>query len=185
MNKEKVQELLDFVRMLPDAKCHMPSYAKTEVGKGIPGVQKRKSPNECGTAACIAGWSALIQAPSVDLKLKTEGRYAHSCGMLYVPMEWAMRHKLTWYEGNNQTYRGKTHVAVSMHSIGMAVLGLTERQADRIFALEGVEDLDETESKQYMVDMLQRLLEDPEFQNREEPDFVFDADEDDEDERYQ
>jgi len=181
MNKEKVQELLDFVRMLPDAKCHMPTWVKTEEGKRVPpGVQKRKSPNECGTAACIAGWSALIQAPSVDLKLKTEDCYAHSRGMLYVPMEWAIRHKLTWREDENRTYRGKPHVAVSMHYIGKAVLGLTELQADRIFALNGVEDLDETESKQYMVDMLQRLLEDPEFQNREEPDFVFDKDERDE-----
>jgi len=178
MNKEKVQELLDFVRMLPDAKCFMPTYAKTEEGKRIPGVQKRKSPNECGTAACIAGWSALTQAPSVDLKLKTKDCYAHSRGMLYVPMEWAMRHKLTWRGGENRTYRGKIHVAVSMYLIGKTVLGLTELQADRIFAPKGVEDLDETKSKQYMVDMLQCLLEDPEFQNREEPDFVFDADED-------
>jgi hypothetical protein len=153
----------------------MPKYVDMDDESGpVPGKQKRLSVNNCGTKACIAGWTTLAMAPSLDLKLPKEDReywdvnFASDLGEMYVPTDWAKDHNIYVKENTKRTYRGKELTRAGMHEIGQKLLGLSDRQAQRIFAPDGVDRLeDATDSKAYMVDQLERLLANPDYQDGE------------------
>lgn len=111
------ERLLEFLETkATEQQCDMTVWARN--GDMIPPQDKRGTP-ECGTAACLAGWGALLCAPTVDNRARPwdNSNVLHD---IAVPLEWARKH--TPY-ANLGVASDPSLVNVDIGAIGKAVLG--------------------------------------------------------------
>lgn len=123
--QRNARKLLRALKAMPDSRCDMGVF--TKVGTRLNPVGHRGT-HTCGTTACLAGWAALICAPSRDAKLPDaklpDGyRYTDEERVL-LPQSWVTRHNVpvtTWLP--RRRIKGVQHVPVHIAAAGRALLG--------------------------------------------------------------
>lgn len=58
--RERLEYLRDFLRALPVERFYIGNYVSIGVPGSFRGTRSTADLNECGTAACIAGWTAYL-----------------------------------------------------------------------------------------------------------------------------
>lgn len=66
MNRERIQQLIDLFETLPDEKVDMTVFQRDGDNDHVALLSEDALRHCCGTAACIAGWSAAIWPDTTD-----------------------------------------------------------------------------------------------------------------------
>lgn len=147
-----------------DSQCQMAIWVGRRDDLPIPPKEERGKP-ECGTAACLAGWAALLLAPTEDLvKYRQAFSYQHR-DQLLVPRKWVEQ-----YEGLSfrSPFPESDKVAVEVYDIGTTLLG---DQFIDWFGDSGGPDACRMSDRQWMIAVLRQELGmdfDPRLKSEEE-----------------
>lgn len=107
-------------RLTPE-QCNMENWF-AQINPRLPVPARRARPG-CGTTACLAGWAALLFAPTINAP-KDAGSVAEDWGLLFVPETWARRRGLDISREVDPIRRkGVKYVAVGAREIGHWALG--------------------------------------------------------------
>ena len=116
--RQNALQLLDWMEnRLTDNQCDMHYWARRVDDQPIP-PREQRGQHDCGTAACLAGWAALLLAPTEDIP----GEVAHRTAFM-VPYEFANKICQRKYGGGPSylTHDGKAMLPID--DIGTALLG--------------------------------------------------------------
>jgi hypothetical protein len=147
MNRPAVIELRDFLYNLDPDMVELNSWARRSDKQPVPSTGRGE---DCGTFACIGGWTALKFAPTVDdIVPRQDNKIALSqMGYLYVKAEWALKHLMRQHNIEHLSIRRqidgddhfwwkprKGYVVADISTIATAALGLTEEEASNLFSV--------------------------------------------------
>jgi len=168
--RQNALKLLDLLEnKLSDAQCDMTHWVVRPEEKGVLPPQELRGTHECGTAACLAGWAALMIAPTKDTS-DDNTIFAHRIGLM-VPIDLATLINKKWHGtivGKDARSEDGEWATVSVHDIGREVLGydISEWFDDA----EGPEEC-EMSDRAWMIAVLRRELDlphSPQLESRSE-----------------
>lgn len=162
--KRNIKLVLAALRRMSPGQCRMDVYVQPGAGR-VP--ETRRGTGKCGTTACLAGWGALLCAPTVDTAVRVKDFWDESYdwyrsaaemeSVIAVPKTWARRYGIRPADPEKYTFSGssrlkKTHVFVKIHAVGHAVLG---DEAENLFLLSPSFGSDH---QAWMIEKLERIL---------------------------
>lgn len=119
--EENAKTLLQFFEtQATDAQCDMHYWVYRDPTDGPVPPKEQRGAHGCGTSACLAGWGALLLAPTEDVKDDQLSLEPHRCS-LSVPWDFAAAY---WEQQHYLVTPPKVErIDMSIEDMGRVVLG--------------------------------------------------------------